>query len=328
MSATWGEFLKITLFGQSHCDSIGCVIDGLPAGFIPDTEFIKNFMKRRAPSSFCDSMSTLRKEDDSFEIVSGLFDGAVCGAPLCAIIKNKDADSLSYGDKLSVPRPSHADYAAFSKYGDSYDFRGGGQFSGRLTAPLCFAGAIAKQLLSEKGITVDASLISTAGNIESAKENGDSVGGTVKCSAENVPAGIGSAYFGSLQSHIASLVFSVPGIKGLEFGKGFQLASMYGSEANDGLRFGPDGEVIFESNNSGGIQGGISNGNTIYFTAAFKPTPSISKPQDSVNVRSFTDETVEIKGRHDPCIALRGVPVIESCMALALCDYMLMEGKL
>ena len=336
---------------------MGAVIDGIPAGTVIDTEALARFMARRAPGS--GPLSTPRRESDLPEIVSGTADGVCCGAPLCIIIKNTDARSADYERIRSVPRPSHADYPAYVKYGGHNDIRGGGQFSGRLTAPFCAAGGIALQLLEKRGIRVFSHILSVGGikdepfdpvspdterlgalagqrlavldpaagermaaEIKAAHADGDSVGGIVECMVTGLPAGVGEPIYDSLESRIASLVFSIPAIKGVEFGSGFAGSALRGSENNDPYRV-LDGRIVTSSNNSGGICGGISTGMPVLFRAAFKPTPSISKPQDSVLLEEMKDETLEITGRHDPCIVPRALPAVEAAAAMAVLDLML-----
>ena len=336
---------------------MGAVIDGIPAGTVIDTEALARFMARRAPGS--GPLSTPRRESDLPEIVSGTADGVCCGAPLCIIIKNTDARSADYERIRSVPRPSHADYPAYVKYGGHNDIRGGGQFSGRLTAPFCAAGGIALQLLEKRGIRVFSHILSVgaikekpidpvspdterlgalaglrlavldpaagermAAEIKAAHADGDSVGGIVECMVTGLPAGVGEPIYDSLESRIASLVFSIPAVKGVEFGSGFAGSALRGSRNNDPYRV-LDGRIVTSSNNSGGICGGISTGMPVLFRAAFKPTPSISRPQDSVLLEEMKDETLEITGRHDPCIVPRALPAVEAAAAMAVLDLMI-----
>ena len=357
MGASFGERYKVTVFGQSHSQVMGAVIDGIPAGTVIDTEALARFMARRAPGS--GPLSTPRRESDLPEIVSGTADGVCCGAPLCIIIKNTDARSADYERIRSVPRPSHADYPAYVKYGGHNDIRGGGQFSGRLTAPFCAAGGIALQLLEKRGIRVFSHILSVGGikdepfdpvspdterlgalaglrlavldpaagermaaEIKAAHADGDSVGGIVECMVTGLPAGVGEPIYDSLESRIASLVFSIPAVKGVEFGSGFAGSALRGSRNNDPYRV-LDGRIVTSSNNSGGICGGISTGMPVLFRAAFKPTPSISRPQDSVLLEEMKDETLEITGRHDPCIVPRALPAVEAAAAMALLDLMI-----
>lgn len=336
---------------------MGAVIDGIPAGTVIDTEALVRFMARRAPGS--GPLSTPRRESDLPEIVSGTADGVCCGAPLCIIIKNTDARSADYERIRSVPRPSHADYPAYVKYGGHNDIRGGGQFSGRLTAPFCAAGGIALQLLEKRGIRVFSHILSVGGikdepfdpvspdterlgalaglrlavldpaagermaaEIKAAHADGDSVGGIAECMVTGLPAGVGEPIYDSLESRIASLVFSIPAVKGVEFGSGFAGSALRGSRNNDPYRV-LDGRIVTSSNNSGGICGGISTGMPVLFRAAFKPTPSISRPQASVLLEEMKDETLEITGRHDPCIVPRALPAVEAAAAMAVLDLMI-----
>ncbi|MBQ7160202.1 MAG: chorismate synthase [Clostridia bacterium] len=347
MSNTLGDKIKVTIFGQSHSEAIGCVIDGFPAGFKPDMEKVRKFMSRRAPGK--GEHTTARKESDAPRVVSGLADGATCGAPICAMIENGDVRSGDYGEIARKPRPGHADYTAFVKYGGSNDVRGGGQFSGRLTAPLCFAGALCMQYLETKGIRIAARASETAGisdapldieklfavaekpfpaidggaaekmlaAIASAKEAGDSVGGVIECVVIGLPAGIGEPMFGGVENEIARAVFGVPAVKGIEFGAGFSAARMKGSENNDPFEY-KDGAVVCGTNNAGGILGGITNGMPVVFRCAIKPTPSVALPQKTVDVETGENATLEIKGRHDPCIVPRAVPAIEAAAAIAI----------
>lgn len=320
MSATFGENIKITLFGQSHGEAVGCVIDGLPSGIKPDMDFIKAQLKRRSPSGNSGNCVTGRAEDDEFRIVSGLVSGVTCGAPVTCIIPNKDADSNEYSEFSYKPRPSHSDYPAFVKFGKFNDFRGGGVFSGRLTAPLLFAGALCQNILSERfGIVINAKAEISL-DVEKARASGDSVGGIIKCRGEHIPAGIGDILFGSLESRLSALCFSIPGVKGIEFGKGFEFANMLGSEANDIYNIDSDGKIYTETNNNGGILGGITTGMPVEFSLAVKPTPSISAKQETVNLENGRREKLVINGRHDACIALRAEPLAEAALAIVLAD--------
>lgn len=329
MSNSFGKNYRFTIFGQSHAPAIGVSIEGLPAGTEIDTEALQAFLARRAPGR--NKYSTARKEADEPEFIAGLTNGLYCGSPLTAVIYNSDTRSKDYSNLEFVPRPGHADYCAMVKYGPGRDYAGGGQFSGRLTAPLCIAGGIALQMLEKMGISISAHIVSIAGEtnekamyaaIDRAREEGDSVGGIIECVAEGVPAGIGEPMFGGLENHISQAVFGIPAVKGIEFGAGFAAASMRGSENNDEFYF--DGEKVKTyTNNSGGILGGISNGMPIVFRAAVKPTPSIAKEQRSVDMKTRADTTVSVHGRHDPCIVPRAVPCMEAAMAVAIYDLIL-----
>ena len=354
MSCNFGNNIKITIFGQSHSEAIGVVIDGLPAGYKIDTEKVASFMKRRAPGQ--NDLSTPRKEADEVKIISGVVDNVTCGAPLCAIIENTNTHSGDYDKLKFIPRPAHSDFAAWVKHEGFNDIRGGGNFSGRMTAPLCFAGAVCMQILEEKGIKIGAHISSIGkikdekfnpvavdfGNVQTksfpvidenkgeimkkmiydAKENGDSVGGTIECAIVGVSAGIGDPIFDGIENRISSAVFGIPAIKGIEFGSGFKGSELFGSENND-VFICENGDIRTATNNHGGILGGISSGMPIVFRVAVKPTPSIAKKQQSVNVESLEKEELVIGGRHDPCIVPRAVPCIEAAAAIVIADFIL-----
>ncbi len=354
MSSTFtGLALRLSIFGQSHSEAIGMTIDGLPAGLPIDLDKLQAFLNRRAPGQ--NDWSTPRKEEDRPEFLCGLKDGFTCGAPLTAIIHNNNTRPRDYSQLKITPRPGHADYTAELKYRGFQDYSGGGHFSGRLTAPLCIAGGVLKQMLESKGITVDARIESIAGirddspftasvadkrfpvvddavgeqmreAIAAARAEGDSVGGVIECVVRGVPAGIGEPMFDGIENQIARAVFAVPAVKGIEFGAGFAAANMRGSENNDPFTV-RDGKVETLTNNAGGILGGISNGMPVVFRAAVKPTPSIAKEQQSVNLNTMQPEALSITGRHDPCIVPRAVPVIEAAAALAISDLILGESK-
>lgn len=328
MSSTYGENLKISIFGQSHSEAIGVVIDGLPAGFEVDMDELGEFLSRRAPGQ--GKHTTSRKEPDRPEFLSGLAGGKTCGAPLAALIRNTNTRSSDYDNIRDIPRPGHADFAARIKYGGAEDVSGGGHFSGRLTAPLCIAGGIALQILKEKGIIVKAEIKEIGGKkdgfletVEEARLDADSVGGVIECVIEGVPAGYGNPMFGGVENKIASCVFGIPAVKGVEFGAGFEAARMRGSENNDEFYYEEDGRVRTRTNNHGGILGGITTGMPIVFRAAFKPTPSIGKPQKSISFSEKKDAVLEIKGRHDPCVVMRAVPCIEAAAAITVLDIIL-----
>ena len=328
MSSTYGENLKISIFGQSHSEAIGVVIDGLPAGFEVDMDELGEFLARRAPGQ--GKHTTSRKEPDRPEFLSGLAGGKTCGAPLAALIRNTNTRSSDYDNIRDIPRPGHADFAARIKYGGAEDVSGGGHFSGRLTAPLCIAGGLALQILKEKGITVKAEIKEIGGKkdgfletVEEARLDADSVGGVIECVIEGVPAGYGNPMFGGVENKIASCVFGIPAVKGVEFGAGFEAARMRGSENNDEFYYEEDGRVRTRTNNHGGILGGITTGMPIVFRAAFKPTPSIGKPQKSISFSEKKDAVLEIKGRHDPCVVMRAVPCIEAAAAITVLDIIL-----
>lgn len=357
MSSEFGEKIKTSVFGESHGEAIGCVIDGLPAGVKLDMEKIYADMSRRAPGK--EKFATPRLEKDIPHILSGTLDNVTTGAPLAMIIENTNTKSSDYGNLLTVPRPSHSDYPAYVKYNGFNDIRGGGHFSGRLTAPIVFAGAVAKQILEEKGIRIGAHIAQIGevfdrgfdGNnvsadllkmltstnfsviddtaeekmreeIEKARMAQDSIGGVIECAVIGVSAGVGGNMFSTVESKLASILFGVPAVKGVEFGKGFGFASMRGSAANDPYCV-KDGEIAVKTNNNGGVLGGITTGAPIIFRAAIKPTPSISQPQQSVNLQTMEEETLVIKGRHDPCIVPRAVPVVEAAAALGILDLMM-----
>ncbi|MCL2108214.1 MAG: chorismate synthase [Oscillospiraceae bacterium] len=326
--------LQISIFGQSHSPAIGVTLSGIPAGFRIDFDELNRFLQRRAPGQ--GSHTTSRKEADTPEFLSGLSEnGVTCGAPLTAIIRNTDTRSSDYEQLRDIPRPSHADYPAFAKYGTAHDIRGGGAFSGRLTAPLCIAGGICLQLLREKGVSISAGItqiglvkskeaapIPTPSDamltaIEAARQDGDSLGGIIECRVEGLPAGVGEPIFGGLENRIAAVVFGIPAVKGIEFGNGFAAAELLGSQNNDEFCI-TNGKIVTKTNNHGGILGGISTGMPLIFRTAFKPTPSIAKPQTSVSLSRMQEVPLSIKGRHDPCIVPRAVPCVEAAAALAI----------
>lgn len=356
MSSTYGDKIKISVFGESHGNGIGVVIDGLPAGVKIDMDKVLVQMARRAPGK--DKTATPRLEKDFPDVLSGMLDGTLTGAPLCAVIQNTNTRSGDYSNLLSCPRPGHSDYAAFVKYNGANDIKGGGHFSGRITAPIVFAGAICRQILEQKGIKI-AAHIASIGNVddvsfnpveiedelieelnlsafaliddsaeqkmrdevEEARTSLDSVGGTIECAVTGIEAGFGDPMFDGVEGVIAKAVFGVPAIKGIEFGKGFELSKMRGSQSNDPFRY-KDGKVVTETNNMGGILGGITNGMPVIFRAAVKPTPSISQRQKTVDLQKKKNAELEIHGRHDPCIVPRAVPVIEAVTALAIINIM------
>ena len=319
--------MKYTIFGESHGPAIGVVLEGVPADFEPDMERIRSELARRAPGS--STTATARKEADEPEILSGIFDGKTTGAPICAVIHNTDTRSADYGELAYKPRPSHSDYAAWVKYNGANDYRGGGHFSGRLTAPLVFAGALAKQLLEKKGVSVSGRICRLGGKDEpspeeinklilAAKNDLDSVGGVIECAISGLAAGLGGPDMGDdIEGEIARGVFAVPGVKGVEFGAGFALSDMRGSQANDAFRM-EGRNVVTATNNAGGVNGGISNGMPVVFRAALRPTPSIGLKQLTVDLRTMTDAELTVKGRHDPCIVPRALPAIEAAAALAI----------
>ena len=353
MSSTFGENLKLSIFGQSHGAAIGMVLDGIPAGLPVDFEKLQAFLNRRAPGQH--DWSTPRKEEDKPEFLGGIYDGFTCGAPIAAVIHNHNTRSGDYSALKACPRPGHADYTADVKYGGFQDYRGGGHFSGRLTAPLCIAGGLCKQWLEEMSIQIGAHILaigecgdqyfdpmdpeleavspnfpvldpeagaSMRDFIAQAKAAGDSVGGIVECAITGLPAGLGEPMFGGVESRIAQIVYGIPAVKGVEFGIGFDCACVPGSQSNDAFAI-QDGKVITQTNNCGGILGGITTGMPVIFTTAFKATPSISCPQETLNIQTGEITSLEIRGRHDPCIVPRAVPVVEAAAAIAVYDLIL-----
>jgi len=356
MGATYGRKVRTTIFGESHGRGIGVVLDGLPPGLAIDEAFIQSEMKRRAPGR--NNLGTQRRETDAFIIESGLFEGRATGTPLCALILNSDKHSSDYSQLKDKMRPGHADYAGRVKYHGFNDYRGGGHFSGRLTAPLVFAGALCKLALKENGVTVAAHIerigracdarFNPMGEAEeklaalremilptlepaaaqamereilAAKERLDSVGGCIELLVQGLPAGVGEPFFDSVESCLAHAIFSVPAVKGVEFGEGFAFASLHGSEANDEMHYA-DGNVRCYTNHNGGITGGITNGMPLVLRAVIKPTPSIGREQRTVNFAEKKDAALTITGRHDPCIVQRAVPVLEAVTALVTLDLL------
>ena len=353
MSSTCGENIKVTVFGQSHSAAIGMTLEGVPAGESIDMEELRAFLRRRAPGR--NAWSTARKEEDIPEFLAGLKGGVSCGTPITAIIRNTDARPGDYEALRNVPRPGHADYTAFVKYGESADFSGGGHFSGRLTAALCIAGGICIQILRRGGVEIISRIAQTGpvkdrgellsstaenafptvnkdsglemqGYIASCKADGDSAGGIIECKVLGLPAGLGDPMFDGMENRIARLVFGIPACKGIEFGAGFGAALLRGSENNDPFDI-EDGRIITKTNNCGGILGGITDGMPLVFRAAFKPTPSIAREQESVDLSTMEKEILKVSGRHDPCIVPRAVPVVEAAAALAVYDAYLSRGK-
>jgi len=305
-------------------------IDGLPAGVKLDMDELQAFLQRRSPGQ--NDLTTARIEDDVPEVLSGLVNGITCGAPLAIIIRNTDTRSSDYRELRDIPRPSHADYSAHIKFGGHQDVAGGGHFSGRLTAPLCVAGGICLQILRDSGVTINARILQIGKvrgtdeemklEILAAKEQGDSVGGIIECEAVGLPVGLGDPIFDGIENRIAGVVFGIPGVKGIEFGSGFEGAGCRGSENNDS--FYMDGETVkTRTNNCGGILGGITNGMPVLFRVAFKPTPSIGIEQNSVSLSREENAVLQVKGRHDPCIVIRAVPCVEAAAAIALYDAFL-----
>ena len=328
MSSRYGINFRIAIFGESHASAIGVEIEGVPAGSRIDMAELQQFLDRRAPGR--NATSTQRREADVPEFLCGVKNGIATGAPITAIIRNSDMRSADYGNVANIPRPGHADYPAEIKFGGNQDRAGGGHFSGRLTAPLCIAGGIALQLLERRGITVTAKAVRIAGQTDptkmeeailAAKKEGDSVGGIVEAVVQGVPVGYGDPMFEGVENRIAQIVFGIPAVKGIEFGEGFAAAELKGSENNDPYGI-VDGKVAPLTNHAGGILGGITTGAPIVFRVAFKPTPSISKQQDSVDLTTGTPVKLIVKGRHDPCVVLRAVPCVEAAAAIAICDML------
>ncbi|MGN1025684.1 MAG: chorismate synthase [Faecousia sp.] len=353
MSSMYGDNLRLSVFGQSHAPAIGMTLDGIPAGLPVDMAALQAFLARRAPGQ--NGFSTTRKEADAPEFLCGIADGFTCGAPVTAIIRNTNTRSGDYDNLRDCPRPGHADYTAQIKYGGYQDAAGGGHFSGRLTAPICIAGGLCIQWLAQKGIRVGAHIASIAGisdtpfdmtdpqidavrkefpvldteagqamgnAILEAKSAGDSVGGVIECAVTGLPAGLGDPMFDGVENRIAGIVFGIPAVKGLEFGLGFGLSTMRGSLSNDPFIVS-NREVRTATNNCGGILGGITDGMPLIFRAAVKPTPSVAIPQRSVSLSRKAEQELIVKGRHDPCIVPRAVPVIEAAAAIAVMDMIL-----
>ncbi len=358
MSSIIGNKLKLSIFGESHGEGIGVVIDGLPPGIKLDLNYIDMQMKRRVPGQ--NILSTERKERDSYKILSGIFENKTTGTPLCAVILNEDIKSKDYSELKTKMRPGHCDYTGYVKYQGFNDYRGGGHFSGRLTAPLLFAGCIALQILESKNIFISSRIksicnISDDNKIEltieeirklknasfpvvseqkkalmeqaiiDAKNEGDSLGGIIETNIINIPAGYGEPFFDSVESSLSHMIFSIPAVKGIEFGKGFKITELKGSEANDEFYI-KNNIIMTKTNNNGGILGGITNGMPITFNTAIKPTASISSIQNTIDISTMENTTLNIEGRHDPCIVPRVLPVIEGAAALVILDLMLERG--
>ena len=333
MSSSYGDNFRISIFGESHAAAIGVTIEGLPAGSPIDSGKLQAFLDRRAPGR--DALSTSRREADAPEFLCGVKNGIATGAPITAIIRNSDMRSKDYANLANIPRPGHADYPADVKFAGHQDRAGGGHFSGRLTAPLCIAGGIALQQIERLGVSVSARAVRIGGEtdpnrmkvaIAVARDAGDSVGGVVEAEVRGLPAGIGDPMFGGLENRIAQIVFGIPAVKGIEFGEGFAVADLKGSENNDPYGV-VDGKVVALTNHAGGILGGISTGAPVVFRVAFKPTPSIAKEQDSVDLEKMEPAKLVVKGRHDPCVVLRAVPCVEAAAAIAVYDAVLDRKK-
>jgi len=362
--STWGERLRLSIFGGSHSRAIGVTMEGLPAGEFLHWEQVLIQMRRRAPGQ--DKTATPRKESDLPDILSGIDENyMLTGDPVSACIYNGNQHSKDYESLRHTPRPGHADYPAYIKYHGKNDIRGGGHFSGRLTAPLVFAGAVCRQLLERRGIVIGAHVLSVGGvpdqpfdpvsvtpdelrrlsahyfpvlsagvkremaeRITEARSCGDSLGGVVECAVLGLPVGLGTHMFGGVENVLSSILFGIPAVKGIEFGKGFRVAEMTGSENNDSYCYDENGQLCTETNHSGGVLGGMANGMPLVFRLAFKPTPSIATAQPTVNLQAQTNVQIAIKGRHDPCIVPRAAPAVEAAAAVAVCELMLREGRL
>ena len=360
MSSKLGKNLSVSVFGQSHGKAIGVEIDGIPSGEAIDREALPACLDRRRPGQ--GAMTTRRKETDEPVFLSGVQDDVTVGFPICAMIPNADQHSNDYNNLLTNPRPSHADYTAYLKYGEFRDMRGGGHFSGRLTAPLCIAGGICLQMLERRGIRIGAHLQQVADvrddpfplyptgelfatiqshspntiseeagkqmeeRIVAAAKDLDSVGGIIECAVIGLPGGLGDPMFDGVENRLAQALFGIPAVKGLEFGNGFEGSALRGSENNDPFIL-KDGKVATETNHSGGLQGGITNGMPVIFRLAMKPTPSIATPQKTVNLDTMEETELVVRGRHDPCVAVRAVPVVEAVTAIVITDLLLGEGK-
>lgn len=353
MSSSYGQSLKLAIFGQSHGEAIGVTIDGLPAGMQIDMERLLAEMARRAPGQ--SALTTARKEPDAPEFLSGVLNGRTTGQPICLVIRNTNQRSRDYGDGVDLVRPGHADYTGHVRYFGFEDWRGGGSFSGRLTAPIVAAGALCSQWLEAQGVKIachvqqlgrvkDASFMDADPSADytymkamhlptleqgldaqmeaeamAAREGGDSIGGVLECMITGLPAGLGAPFFDSVESVVSHLLFSVPAVKGIEFGSGFGFAAMRGSQANDPFRM-EAGRVVTTTNHSGGVNGGITNGMPVIFRCVIRPTPSIGMAQETVSLKTGENAELAVKGRHDPCILPRAVPVIEAMAAIAVMD--------
>lgn len=360
MKSSYGENLKLTIFGASHAPEIGMTLEGIPAGLPVDLDTLQQFMNRRAPGQH--DWSTARKESDIPHFLSGITDGVTNGEIIHAVIYNNNIRKTDYDELKYIPRPGHADYTAWIKYGLDFDMSGGGPFSGRMTAPMCIAGGLCKQWLETAGIRIGAHILHlSAGHLDTAiacdkrftmecpeidqvrndfpvidkkaaglmqadiaeiRQEGDSVGGCIECAITGLPVGIGEPMFGGVESRLAQIIYGIPAVKGLRFGNDAVSVDMIGSDYNDEYTI-RNGQVALSTNNAGGILGGITNGMPVLFYVDFKPTPSIAKPQQSVNLKTMEEVTIQIKGRHDPCIVPRAVPVVEAAAAIAIYDLML-----
>ncbi len=358
MCSTYGEKLKLTIFGQSHGNAIGMTLSGIPENLKVDLKRLQSFLDRRAPGN--NAFSTARREPDIPQFTSGIAECSTNGEPITAVIYNQDVRSADYSDLKNRPRPGHADYTAHVKFGGAGDMTGGGQFSGRMTAPLCIAGGLCRQWLEDKGIFIGAHITAIGGicdepvfldwvapdlsainadfpvlnpdagkrmqdAIMDARNDGDSLGGLIECIVTGLPAGIGDALFGGMESKLAQIIYAIPAVKGLDFGSGFAGSYLRGSENNDAFTV-VDGTVRTVTNNAGGILGGITTGMPLVFQVAVKPTPSIAREQDTVDLSTMENVKLQISGRHDPCIVPRAVPVVEAAAAIAVFDALCMEG--
>lgn len=357
MSSTWKNNLTLTIFGQSHGNAVGMTLDGIPAGEKIDMQELHAFLKRRAPGNY--PWTTTRKEEDTPKFLSGLVNNITCGAPITAVIHNKNTRSGDYEELKDIPRPGHADYTAHVKYNGFHDVHGGGHFSGRLTAALCIAGGICLQILARRGVNIGAHILNIGhiggwgfdpvnvnaeifsqlndlefpvlnaavanamiDAIENAKKNHDSIGGIIECAIVGLPTGLGEPMFDGMENQIAKIVFAIPAVKGIDFGTGFESAKMNGSTNNDPFIIS-EGKIKTETNNHGGILGGITTGMPLTFRTAIKPTPSIGLTQESVSLSKKENVKLNIKGRHDPCIVPRAVPCMVSAAAIVAMDVML-----
>ena len=353
MSSFFGQHLRLSLFGQSHGEAIGVTMDGFPAGMVIDMARVKREMVRRAPGQ--SDLTTPRREPDEPEVLSGVLDGRTTGQPICAVIRNTNTRSRDYGSGVDLLRPGHADYTGHVRYFGFEDWRGGGHFSGRLTAPIVFAGALCSQWLAEQGVDIvchiqqlgsvrDRSFLDYSPDADTAhlrqmalpvltpgldaameaevlraRAAQDSVGGIIECRVTGLPAGLGAPFFDSVESLLSHLMFSVPAVKGVAFGEGFGFAQLSGSAANDAFRMEAD-RIVTETNHSGGVQGGITNGMPVIFRCVIRATPSIAQPQRTVSLQKGENAEVSIRGRHDPCILPRAVPVVEAMTAIGLME--------
>lgn len=358
MSSCFGDRLKLSLFGESHGAAIGITIDGFPAGVTVDETALQQELSRRAPGRH--RWSTARKEADQPEFLSGLYRGKTTGQPITALFRNNDTDAAAYGEQFDLLRPGHADYSSYVRSGGFADLRGGGHASGRLTAPIVLAGALCKQLLSQHSIRIEAHIASMAGIRDAcwadepelsgadlsdlplpllrpelgppmeeamlaAKRDGDSVGGEIECRVLGLPAGLGAPFFDSVESVLSHLLFSVPAVKAVSFGSGFAFAAMRGSEANDAFRL-QSGRIVTATNRCGGVLGGITTGMPVLFRCCIRPTPSIAKEQATVSLASMQETNIAVRGRHDPCIVPRAIPVIEAMAAIGITELWLEAG--